>query len=122
MQTVLWDKNLPALSQHDNFCMVVESMLCKAKALQVFQDSKRPDFDALQCQFPELHRRARIRNSAFKVHSFGAEDFTTKFDTLHDPRDCPNPERELQACSISRMVETVRCKDFISVSYSHEQF
>ncbi|KAI9890486.1 MAG: hypothetical protein M1814_003970 [Vezdaea aestivalis] len=87
MQQSNW-KTLPQLSQHDAFFNSVESILDHARMLEIFQEQ---DMDL---PYEKVHNnlklleRAAIRNSTFRIHGFGAEKHTTKYDQLYNARDC----------------------------------
>lgn len=110
MQDVKWLKLSP-LSQHEGFCAAVETIMSRARSLSLFQDSQSDIPEANPRGFSHLQQRASIRNSSFRVHSFGAEAFSTKFDKTYQGRDhIKDSPRELQACNTSNMVDLwTRC-------------
>ncbi|RFU36269.1 hypothetical protein B7463_g125, partial [Scytalidium lignicola] len=105
MQQVDW-LNLSPLSQHPAFHRQVELVFSHAESLQVFQERPEPfhDLDSRGESF--LHKRANIRDSAFRVHGFGAEDFTIDYDIVYASRDhVINSDRELQTCYTAKLVD-----------------
>ncbi|TVY17756.1 hypothetical protein LARI1_G004515 [Lachnellula arida] len=111
MQTVNWE-NLSPLSHHEGFVQEARLMLAQAESFRVFQTSSGMKYNIEQRGPSELRRRAAIRNAAYRVHLFGAEDFTSSFDAFYDEaRDSiPNSLREREACYISTMVDKWTCR------------
>lgn len=106
MQDVKWS-TLSPLSQHEGFCRAVESIMSRARSLRLFHDSETDIPKHNTRGFPHLHDRASIRNSSFRVYDYGAEAFSTNYDTIYQARDqIRNSARELQACTMSNMVDT----------------
>ena len=105
MQQTQW-LPLPSLSQHYAFHQQVKQIIDQAENLHVFQEnpSSAPLFE--DCGQPLLNERAAIRESSFRLHEFGAEVFTTRFDCFYSSRDIEvNKDRELNVCTTSRLVE-----------------
>ena len=105
MQEVEWN-TLSSLSQHVSFCTTVRSIFEQARTLSLFQEkpAKLPDVDI--CGDRHLLERAAIRDSAYRVHGFGAENHTTDHDVLYVARDhVSNSIRESQVCHIAKLVD-----------------
>ena len=103
MQEVHWN-NLSPLSQHNSFYNLVTSIFKQAKGLQIFLDEpiQIPNFSTDE----HLLAREAIRNSTYRVHSFGAENYTTEHDAIYSSRDCvPNSSREYQTFRTARLVD-----------------
>lgn len=87
MQSVKWDQNLPFLSQHDDFSLVVSGLLRQSEASKLFypemniQIVHRNDIDE------HLRARASLRSSIFQVSGFGAENHDSCHDEIYEPRD-----------------------------------
>lgn len=96
MQKVVW-ATLSPLSQHNSFCESVLSILEQAKTLSLFDEtaSEVPDTDI--CDNQDLLERAAIRDSANRVHGFGAENHTTEHDVFYISRDhiCLRPHKRV---------------------------
>lgn len=86
MQEVEWE-TLPPLSQHVLFCTSVRSIFDQARTFSLFHDepAELPDVDI--CGDLHLLERAAIRDSAYRVHEFGAENHTTAYDVVYIARD-----------------------------------
>lgn len=110
MQTVEWE-NLSPLSHHEAFFTEARSMLDQAESLQVFQTASVSKYK-IDRGASELRERAAIRNAFFRVHSFGAEAFTSEWDVVYDEaRDCVRDSpREREACYTSTMVDKWTCR------------
>ncbi|TAQ90964.1 hypothetical protein B7494_g730 [Chlorociboria aeruginascens] len=107
MQTTSWS-SLPSLSQHESFQKEVDSILKQVMDLDMFQETpiKIPDRSKKEGS-RELLTRAAIRNSAYRVDTFGAEDYTQQYDLEYSARDTiATSTREFQTCCASKMVES----------------
>ncbi|KAH8798597.1 hypothetical protein F5884DRAFT_687263 [Xylogone sp. PMI_703] len=105
MQQIDW-LHLSPLSQHPAFHKKVERIFAHAKALLVFEQrfEPLPDLESRGVSF--LHHRAAARDSSFRVHEFGAEDFNTKHDMVYASRDrITKPSREQKACYTAKLVD-----------------
>ncbi|KAF8859302.1 hypothetical protein BDZ45DRAFT_689400 [Acephala macrosclerotiorum] len=112
MQTVNWE-NLSPLSHHEGFVGEARLMLAQAESFRMFQPASDNIKYKIEQRGPtELRERAEIRNAFYRVHPFGAEKFTTSFDTMYDEaRDfIPNSSREHEACYIATMVDKWSCR------------
>lgn len=103
MQEVHWN-NLPPLSQHSSFYKLVTSIFKQVEGLQVFLDEP---IEIPQSSTNEiLLERAAIRDSTYRVHSFGAEDHTIEHDVVYFSRDyIPESSREYQTFRTARLVD-----------------
>ncbi|EQL02661.1 hypothetical protein OCS_01620 [Ophiocordyceps sinensis CO18] len=86
MQSIVWDKSLSCLSQHGLYYEIAteilgQSALSKLFHPDVFMEPKKLDFVDW-----ELHKRHLIRDSVFRLHSFGAENHTTTYDAYYSKR------------------------------------
>ena len=105
MQHTRW-LSLPSLSQHYAFYEQVKQIIGHAENMRVFQEnpSSAPVFE--NYGRPLLNERAAIRESSFRLPEYGAEVFTTEYDCLYSSRDNDiDRDRELDVCTISRLVE-----------------
>ena len=105
MQEVEWE-SLSPLSQHGSFCTSVRSIFGQARTFDLFHNKpvKLPDADI--CGDQHLLERAAIRDSAYRVDGFGAEDHTTDHDVVYIARDhLSNSIRESQVCHIAKLVD-----------------
>jgi hypothetical protein len=111
MQTVNWE-NLSPLSHHECFVREARLMLAQAESFQVFHTASDMKYKIEQRGPSELRKRAAIRNAFYRVHPFGAEQFTSTFDAIYDEaRDSiPNSSREHDACYIATMVDRWSCR------------
>lgn len=111
MQVVSWE-NLSPLSQHECFVTEAHIMLAQAESFQVFQAASEAKYKIEHRGPCELRNRAAIRNAFFRVHPFGAESFTSKYDAIYtEARDSiPNSSREHEACYISTLVDKWTCR------------
>ncbi|TVY45523.1 hypothetical protein LOCC1_G005368 [Lachnellula occidentalis] len=111
MQTVNWE-NLSPLSHHEDFVQEARLMLAQAETFRVFQTASKIKYSIEKRGPSELRQRAAIRNAAYRVHLFGAENFTSNFDAIYDDaRDSiPKSFREHEACYISTMVDQWTCR------------
>jgi len=85
IEQVKWSDKLPVLSQHDAFRPSVKAILNHAQDCEIFHQSSGESASplgstSLERSSPLLVRRAKIRNSTFRVSDFGAEEHTAKFD------------------------------------------
>jgi hypothetical protein len=91
MQSVKWHANLSSLSQHPRFHTAVTSIFTQAERQQILlrdEDFAIPDLNEVQAC---LHERDRIRSSTFRVSGYGAEEFTTAYDTTYYGRVLSKP-------------------------------
>ena len=112
---------LPPLSQHHAFDGLARSILRQANILSIFDDNPSHIADLRGRGEHDLHARAAIRDASFCVTSFGAEDFTTKYDERYTARDSANNgnNREFRVYCTARLVnewsQDLRCaKDLLS--------
>ncbi|CZR56441.1 uncharacterized protein PAC_06329 [Phialocephala subalpina] len=110
MQTVNWE-NLSPLSHHECFVREARLMLAQAESFRMFQTASDMKYKIGRGP-SELRKRAAIRNAFYRVHPFGAEQFTTSYDATYDEaRDSiPNSSREREACYIATMVDKWSCR------------
>ncbi|KAH6614844.1 hypothetical protein C7974DRAFT_475294 [Boeremia exigua] len=93
MQQIEWDPVLPSGSQHSDFRVLVNEILDHEKRMSlfhshdIFQSLNRGDTAWMTSTNPDLEERANIRASTFRVAGFGAEKFTSSFDTNYEARD-----------------------------------
>ena len=87
MQQVLWDQDLPPLSQHPEFRTCSENIVRQAQTMQLFYPDKMPDIDHWKISNPHLEARDAIRSSTFRVYDYGAEWFTSSEDVSYSARD-----------------------------------
>ncbi|KAH0566189.1 hypothetical protein GP486_000421 [Trichoglossum hirsutum] len=105
MQEVDW-LELSPLSQHNSFCGAVASIFKQARTFQMFQDTPAELPDAVVDASQGLVQRASIRDSAYRVHGFGAEDHTTEHDMAYPARDNPpDGSRRLQTYLTAKLVD-----------------
>ncbi len=105
MQEVEWEP-LPPLSQHVLFCTSVRSIFEQARTFSLFHDkpAELPNVDI--CGDLHLLERAAIRDSAYRVHEFGAENHMTAHDVVYIARDQVSDSiRESQVCQIAKLVD-----------------
>ena len=103
MQKVKW-KGLSPLAQHEQFNVMVQSIIARAKTLKLFYDDPTELPDTIRGA-ASLLERAAIRNSMLRVDGFGAEAHTTKLDVLYPSRDAPSGPR---AAHVVRTVSLVQ--------------
>ena len=105
MQTIHWT-TLPILSQHPAFDTSVRLVLRHANSFKLFDENQFQTTDIRNRGEPELLQRAAIRDSTYRVHSFGAEDHTTDHDVTYAARDTiSDSKREFQVYSTAKLVE-----------------
>lgn len=105
MQEVDWNPLSP-LSQHSSFRKEVASILKHARSFHLFQDEPVLLPSAETTEDNELNQRAATRDSWFRVHNFGAEDFTVDHDIDYASRDIvSNSAREIRTCRTSKLVD-----------------
>ncbi|KAI4225246.1 MAG: hypothetical protein L6R40_008378, partial [Gallowayella cf. fulva] len=103
MQEVEWE-TLSALSQHNSFCTLVRSIFDQATMFSPFHDQLMELPDAGIYGDRHLLERATIRDSAYRVHGFGAENHTTDHDVDYVARDyVSNSIREAQVYRIAKL-------------------
>ena len=117
MQQARWQP-LPQLSLHCEFYKQVTRMFGEAERLRVFQETSSRISQSYDCGSLHLLERAALRNSAFYLYEYGAETFTTEHDCVYESRDNIDQNRELNVCTISRLVEEssvsiVSCPDLL---------
>jgi hypothetical protein len=92
MQIVTWDDDLSFLSQCEDFYLIVKDMFRKATEQQVLECEPTVSIpDISQDREEHLLLRARLRSSYLRVSGFGAENFSTDFDTIYEARDRRTP-------------------------------
>lgn len=105
MQEVEWE-TLSPLSQHNSFCTSVGSIFEQVRTLDLFHDKPTKLPDAEIDGDRHLLDRAAIRDAAYRVHGFGAENHTTKHDVVYTARDhVPNSIQESQVCHTAKLVD-----------------
>jgi hypothetical protein len=114
MQSTKWNIQLPSLSQHSSFRILVSSLLQQVGKMQFFYPpDKHEDFKMIRRTQQELtsssnaylDARSSIRTSAFQVASFGAENFTSTPDLHYDARDIQsNSQRGKQASLTANLI------------------
>ena len=105
MQEVEWE-TLSPLSQHNSFATSVRSIFDQAATFSLFHDKPVELPDAGICGDQHLLERAAIRDSAYRVHEFGAENHTTDHDIEYVARDyISNSIRESQVYRIAKLID-----------------
>ena len=105
MQEVEWE-TLSTLSQHNSFCTSVRSIFDQATIFSLFHDKPVELPDAGIYGDQHLLERATIRDSAYRVHEFGAENHTTDHDVDYVARDyISNSIRESQVYRIAKLID-----------------
>ncbi|KAF2120460.1 hypothetical protein BDV96DRAFT_485186 [Lophiotrema nucula] len=87
MQKVKWDQELGFLAQHSIFYVLVKDIFNQACRNNLFYpslDQRLPKLDFIK---PGLLVRDLVRTSTFRIATFGAEQFTTDYDKVHEARD-----------------------------------
>jgi hypothetical protein len=88
MQQVVWDLNIPVLSQDSSFYKLVVEIYDQARKGSLLYPAETyiepPKLDFIK---PDLLQRDLMRSSTFRVCDFGAEHYTTQFDTTYESRD-----------------------------------
>lgn len=105
MQTVLWDSEVPMLSQHPHFHLAVQELFEQYQMARFYhpQDSVEPP--KLGKMELELLKRDSFRSSTFRITCFGAEDFAPTLDVTYSPRDLGQAsERAKQTEVISKIL------------------
>ena len=87
MQQVLWEPDLPSLSQHPKFRTCSEDMIRQARTMQLFYPDKMPNTDYWGISNSHLEARDAVRSSTFRVYDYGAERFTSTHDVSYPARD-----------------------------------
>lgn len=82
MEQTEWSASLPSLSQHEDFYEVVQAIRSHAAECELFFEDTSPTraTQGINQSDSSLIRRARIRNSTFRVSEFGAEAHSTTYD------------------------------------------
>ncbi|KAH7346369.1 hypothetical protein BKA65DRAFT_537048 [Rhexocercosporidium sp. MPI-PUGE-AT-0058] len=111
MQTVSWE-NLSPLSHHESYVKEAHLMLKEAETFRMFQPKVDVKYKIENRGASELRDRAAIRHAFFRVHSYGAEIFTTIDDfNYEEARDAiPNSFCEYEACYITTLVDKWSCR------------
>lgn len=105
MQEVDWNPLSP-LSQHVSFREQVASILKQVRSFHLFQDKPVLLPSADTAGDNDLYERATARDSWFRVHGFGAGNFTVQHDVVYASRDLvTNSARETQTCRTSKLVD-----------------
>ncbi|KAJ4389003.1 hypothetical protein N0V93_006465 [Gnomoniopsis smithogilvyi] len=100
-QTVGWNLQLPALSQHPSYYKNVSEILKQTKLIDKFCPDKLSKRPGLSSPDAKLLRRDAARTSAFRVSSFGSEMFFDGTDVKYQSRDLNlASERAIRALSI----------------------
>jgi hypothetical protein len=88
MQQVVWDHNTSVLSQDSSFYKLVVEIYDQAQKGRIMHPAEiyiePPKLEFIKS---DLLHRDLIRSSTFRVCDFGAEHYTTQFDTIYKPRD-----------------------------------
>ncbi|KAF2833124.1 hypothetical protein CC86DRAFT_461565 [Ophiobolus disseminans] len=87
MKQIIWDVDLPSLSQHPKYRMCAEDIVRQAQTMQLFHPDKMPDTQRWKTSSPHLEVRDAIRSSTFRVYGFGAEQFRASDDVHYAARD-----------------------------------
>ncbi|KAJ4354619.1 uncharacterized protein N0V89_006356 [Didymosphaeria variabile] len=106
MQQLHWDEQLSFLSQHSDFRVQVEYLLCQSQQYSLFHphedDAKLPKLNLVD---QDLLERGQIRSAMFLVDGFGAEKYTRNYDRIYAGRDVHlDPDRSQRAAIITTMV------------------
>ena len=105
MQTVKW-KNLSPLSQHTSFVTFARNILEQGRALDEVWDQSGANFKREVGGDQHLLQKAIIRDSAYRVHGFGAEDHVVDQDFVYEARDTTRDiTRETHVYSTAKLVE-----------------
>lgn len=103
MQQVSWNDNLPQLSQHPRFIVLVKSILEYAQSLQIFRENPEelPEVEYV----PHLQMRAAKKDTVY--YSDGFSDYQSRdFDEIYFPREASNAAaREARVCRIVRLTK-----------------
>ncbi|KAK0121151.1 hypothetical protein ONS96_011330 [Cadophora gregata f. sp. sojae] len=110
-QMVCWE-NLSPLSHHEGFVTEAGLMLTQAESYRAFQAAAKTKYHIDARGAIELRNRASVRNAYYRLDTFGAEDFTSSYDSIYaGARDAiPNSLREHEACFVSTLVDTWSCR------------
>ena len=104
MHTVNWN-SLSPLSQHESFATAVQSILQRARTLDLFVKTPAELPGTNSRGAIDLLERARIRNSALRVDGFGAEAHTTQHDMHYESRDHFASTKEADVFHIASLVD-----------------
>jgi Protein of unknown function (DUF3638)/Protein of unknown function (DUF3645) len=105
MQEVEWE-TLSPLSQHSSFCDSVRSIFEQVRSLGFFDEATESPRAELRGDH-HLLKRAAIRDAAYRVDEFGAEDHTTEHDFVYVARDhIPNSVKESQVYHTAKLVDS----------------
>jgi hypothetical protein len=102
MKMEAWN-NLPSLSQHEGFCIIVEEILRHSCRFEIFRNSCEPTRSDISTHL-ELVERAAARNSNFRVEEFGGSYVDLGVDKAYDSRDlkCLKSSLEATVCAVAR--------------------
>ncbi|KAK2736398.1 hypothetical protein FQN57_000775 [Myotisia sp. PD_48] len=105
MHTMKW-KNLPSLSQHPRFRKLAQEVYASIKNQNLFHKEECGEIKGIQFCPSEQHLidRMAIRNSAFRTDEFGAECFTTQYDSVYQSREMTNTSNKHQVSEIVNLV------------------
>ncbi|KAF7560418.1 hypothetical protein G7046_g3736 [Stylonectria norvegica] len=87
MQVVTWLPSLGALSHHDEFVHLVNSLFQQARELKFFYPDHYIEPPEIDHADEHLRLRDAMRTSTFRTSGFGAEDHMPEFDTAYLSRD-----------------------------------
>ncbi|KAJ6020465.1 hypothetical protein N7540_005969 [Penicillium herquei] len=103
MQQVMWNQDLPVMSQHPDFLNVVEAVFAQNERTQFLY----PDVEHCNPSLPRvdkvLSQRAKIRTSCFRVSGFGAEKHTCAHDRFYTGLSGINADASLKSFTIAEM-------------------
>ena len=104
MQAVNWQLFSP-FSQHNSFYQIVRSLLEQVKMVS-FSYDKPVDFPDINiCGANDLLERAALRESAYCVSGFGAENHTVEHVIEYAARDLIDNDKEYQVFQIAKSVD-----------------
>ncbi|OCK82068.1 hypothetical protein K432DRAFT_424453 [Lepidopterella palustris CBS 459.81] len=103
MQTVEWS-NLPPLSQHNYFYIIVRKILQHYAAFDLFREQASPLLEDRIRLDSQLLERAVIRDAVYRLDGFGAEAYTPIHDVEYNARDrCSSNLGELRSYTAARL-------------------
>lgn len=106
MQTVKW-ADLPCMSQHLALHSLTEDILEQDHHYrEMFDVSQEVNFSGPEHEGRDfLTERAALRDSSFRVHGFGGEKYTQKYDLEYKSRDNRSEsDRELRVYKVASLV------------------
>lgn len=104
VQNVRWDEQLPALSQHERFLTLVNTITEQFKRQQVFSGNElaAPSLETIS----QLQDRAAIRNAHYYIDIEKGEPSSSTYDKTYLGRDCCEYERQERVASIAQLVDS----------------